>query len=226
MQHRTFTFFPLLPQDVQELIVSKLPVLDRFFFLVSSKAFAGLSRSCISTRTGLLQIAIAQDSMPRIRYLLPPTSPKFGHHWITRKCVSSPAHFWSLLGYGFFVEDFYQWMATKTRVMLHLINSTKLTAISIANIVKFAILKLHVENYLLIPIVGELEDFPHRKGLSNLNLKQLVLTIIRSNNEYLLISLLQQYVDIPRNILNSAVQAACTIDQSQKFLPLLLPFFN
>ena len=110
--------------------------------------------------------------------------------------------------------------------MLHLLNSTKLTAISIANIVKFAVVKLHVENYLLIPIVGELEDFPERKGLSNLNLKQLVLTIIRSSNEYLLISLLQQYVNIPRNILNSAVQAACTIDETQKFLPLLLPFFN
>lgn len=218
---KNFTVFPCLPSDVRDYIISKMTVLDRYFFNISSKNFCQLvSEDEKIPRTELLKLAVAECSLARIFHLLP-SSP----HWITKKCLTDPTHFWALLGYSNandpYTESFY-----KIRTLYHILTSIKWNTAGLAIMVKAGVKRHYASCYLLQIIMDHLSRFPVRRRISNLNLSMLMNALVRSGRSRCLSYLLQQYHAIPSEILNSAMRQACSINMVPEFAEILLPFYD
>jgi hypothetical protein len=221
VQRNIFSVFPLLPSDIRDYIIFKMTVLDRYFFNISSKFFCQLIPQHEKVpRTTLLKLAITECSLTRIIHLLPN-----GPHWIVKRCLKDPTHFWALLGYSNdndpYTESFY-----KIRTLYHILTSVKWNTAGLALMVRVGVKRHYVSCYLTQIIMDHLSRFPVRRRISNLNLSMLMNSLVRSGCANCLAYLLQQYHTIPAEILNSCMRLACTINMVPEFAKILLPFYE
>lgn len=220
-RRKIFGVFPLLPSDIRDYIISKMTVLDRYFFNISSKNFCQLvSEDDKIPRTTLLRLAVAECSLARIFHLLPN-----GPHWIVKRCVTDPTHFWALLGYSNandpYTESFY-----KIRTLYHILTSVKWNTAGLALMVRAGVKRHYVSCYLLQIIMDHLSRFPVRRRITNLNLSMLMNALVRAGRSNCLTYLLQQYHTIPAEILNSCMRQACAVNMVPEFAEILLPFYE
>lgn len=216
--------FPLLPEDVQRLIVTMMTPLCRYLFFSAAKSNFNLFIEeppviGIATRSHLLRLAVRTGRSIVIAYMLPEA------HWITRKINRDPEHFWNLLGISDTWPDLYQNSEVRMRILVHLRFSTTLGATALSNIIKFGVSRLIVDDFYLIPLVWALEEFPDRRRMSQSALSALINCMVRRCRYRLLDILLQQYSTLSRVVLNSAIRSACFADTVERTYIQLLKYF-
>ena len=221
--------FLSLPDDLQQYVFLQMEDLDKYFFLLSAKAnsrFSVLIQLPIARRTNLFFNAVQSDRKKLMIYLLPQTLPRFGNHWITRDIAKKPEHFWSLLGYGFFMQNYYKWAATKLHIMLYLLSSSRLCANSLASLIQFAVTFLQVDEYYLVRIIDMLEQYPERNRLKYPAIKKLLGMLVRNRKGRLVDRVLQQYQRLPPMVLNAVVRRACDVNTVPEPMKRLQRFYS
>jgi len=213
--------FTQLPIDLQQFIVQKMPAIDRYFMMVCSKSLAQrLGKEALETRLNLVQQAVAEGVMQRICYLLPPTSWKYGYHWVTHGAAKLPAHFWKILGYGVSVGDYYRSAETKIGVMRHLMMSVSFTTREIVELIRIGVSVLFIEDFYLVPL---LETLVRHERIADT--KRLLLSLVRAGRVDLTARFLGFFSRISPIILNSAMRMACVVNMVPDFSAILLPFY-
>lgn len=215
--------FTQLPIDLQQLIVQKMPAIDRYFLMVCSKKWSlrlQHAPDSVGIRMNLVQQAVAEGVMQRICYLLPPTSWKYGYHWVTHGAAKMPAHFWKILGYGVGVGDYYRSAETKIGVMRHLMMSVSYTAREIIELIRIGVSVLFIEDFYLVPLLETLVRYERIADT-----KRLLLALVRAGRVELTVRFLRFFSKISPIILNSAMRMACVVNMVPDFSAILLPYY-
>jgi hypothetical protein len=211
--------FTQLPIDLQRYIVMKMPAIDRYFLMVCSKSlrlFTEAPGIHSETRLTLIQQAVAEDRVQRICYLLP------DNHWITHGAAKIPGHFWKILGYGVGVGDYYRSADTKMKVMRHLMESASFTVRDIIEVIRIGVSVLFIEDFYLVPL---LETLIVLLGNRTINIKRLLLSLIRAGRVELTAKLLGYFSRVSPVVLNSAMRMACVVNMVPDFSAVLLSYY-